>query len=183
MRDRGWREPRGARSPPPVRLPRGFPSRCCRIGPVAPALSWNTGSAASSRDRHGARGNLRATAPGLRDRGRAPLPPSCPRQEERALSAPWLRFPAGLRSRSTVPRALGPRWAEALLEERGVSVPRAGGGRGGKDRRVAQRGQQRAGTCPVLPASSGTEPLPRKPPELLVPRGRALADKTHGSDF
>lgn len=144
----------------PVRLPRGFPSRCCRTGPVAPALAWNSASAAASRYRGRARGNLRATPPGLRDRGRAPLPPGCPRQEERAPPAPWLRFPAGLRSRSAVPRALGPRWAEALLEERGVSVPRAGGGRGAKGRRVAQRGQRRAGTCPVLPASPGTEPLP-----------------------
>lgn len=58
------------------------------------------------------------------------------------------------------PAVSGRRWAEALLEKRGVSVPRVGGGRGGKGRRVGQGGQRRAGRCPVLLASPGTEPLP-----------------------
>lgn len=160
MRDRGWREPRGARlSPPPVRLPRGFPSRCRRTGPLALGVPWNSsavGSAAAARYRGRAQANLRATRPGLRDRGRPPLPPGtgCPRQKERAPPAPCLRFPAGLRSRSAVPRGLGPALGRGFAgETRGFC---AEGGRG-------SRGKGPEGRTGGTAASGEVPGAPRQP--------------------
>lgn len=153
MRDRGWRELGGARSPPPVRPPASgislpvLPNRPRRGSPGTPLRPPPLGTGAALGGISGPPRRGCGTGAALRS----------------------LRAALGSRSEPRLPGASASRlgwvsgrpWAEALLEERGVPVPRAGGGRGGKGRRVGQRGQRPAGTCPVLlPASPGTEPLP-----------------------
>lgn len=149
MRDRGWTDPRGARSPPPVLLPRGFPSRCRRTGPAAPAEPWNSSavaSAAASRYRGRARGNLRATPPGLRHRGRAPLPPGTGGNEPRLprVSVPgWVAVPRRRSPRARAGAGPGLCWRNAAICAQG------GRGSRGKGRRAGQRdsGQRGRARC------------------------------------
>lgn len=117
-------------------------------------------SAAAARYRGRAQENPRASPPGLRERGRAPLPPGteCSRQKERAPPAPCVRFPGGLRSRSA---GAGPRLcrrnAAFLCRGRaGIAGERAGGWDRGDRRDRGDSGERgRARRSPPAPA----EPL------------------------